>query len=200
MRKTLGCVGVIVIAAALARTDAQTPSSTGPDGVVERPFASGGVVRLDLSAGDYRVEGTNAEKVLVRWRTRRPEDGRKVRIAVEATGKEALVRTHGPKNGFEVRIEVPERSDIDLDLSAGDLTVRRILGNKRVDVWAGDVSIEIGERDAYRRVDAAVKFGDIDARPFDVNTGGIFRSFKWEGRGGYDLRARLFAGDLKLLR
>lgn len=200
MRKTLACVGALVMAAAIARAQTQTPSSTGPDGFVERPFAPGGVVRFDLAAGDYRVEGTSAEKVLVRWRTRRSEDGRRVRIEIQAAGKEALIRTYGPKNGFEVRIEVPERSDIDLDLSAGDLTVRHIMGNKRVDVWAGDVSIEVGERDAYRRVDAAVKFGEIEARPFDVTKGGIFRSFKWEGRGGYDLRARLFAGDLKLLR
>jgi hypothetical protein len=198
MRTILG-VGVMAMAAATARGPAQTPTST-PDGVVERPFAAGGVVRLDLAAGGYRIEGSSAEKVLVRWRTRHSDDGRKVRIEVQASGKEALVRTHGPKNGFEVRIEVPERSDLDLDLSAGDLTVRRILGNKRVDVWAGDVSIEVGEKEAYRRVDAAVKFGDIDARPFDVSKSGMFRSFKWEGRGGYNLRARLFAGDLKLLR
>jgi hypothetical protein len=200
MRELLGCVGVVLMAAAIVQAQGQTPSSTGPEGVVERPFAAGGTVRLDLAAGEYRIVGTSAEKVLVRWRTRESDDGRKVRIELQANGKESQIRTHGPKNGFEVRIEVPERSDIDLDLSAGDLSVRGIKGNKRVDVWAGDVSIEMGEREAYRRVDAAVKFGEIDARPFDVNKGGLFRSFTWEGAGGYSLRARLFAGDLKLLR
>jgi hypothetical protein len=200
MTKTLGCIGVVMMAAVMLQAQDQTSSSTGPEGVTERPFAAGGTVRFDLAAGEYRIQGTSAEKVLVRWRTRDSDDGRKVRIEVQAKDKQALIRTHGPKNGFEVRIEVPERSDLDLDLSAGDLSVRGIKGNKRVDVWAGDVSIEMGERDAYRSVDAAVKFGEIDARPFDVSKGGMFRSFKWEGGGGYNLRARLFAGDLKLLR
>jgi hypothetical protein len=114
--------------------------------------------------------------------------------------KEAFVRIDGPSNGFEVDIRLPVRSDLDLDLSAGDLRIRDIVGSKTVDVWAGEVTIDVGDSSAYRKVEARVRFGELDARPFNVTKGGIFRSFKWEGRGGYDLRARLFAGEIRLLR
>ena len=38
---------------------------------------------------------------------------------------------------------MPARSDIEIDLSAGDLDLRGIEGNKRVDTWAGDVTIDV---------------------------------------------------------
>jgi len=45
-----------------------------------------------------------------------------------------------------------------------------------------------------------VRFGDLDARPFGVSKGGIFRSFNWKGDGRYTVKASLFAGDLKIVR
>ena len=106
----------------------------------------------------------------------------------------------GPHDNFRVDIQLPALSDLDLDLSAGELAIREITGSKNVSVWAGEISIEVGDSAKYRRVDAAVKFGEIDARPFNITKGGIFRSFTWDGQGGYSLRARLFAGELRLLR
>jgi hypothetical protein len=43
-----------------------------------------------------------------------------------------------------------------------------------------------------------VRFGEISAPPFNRSTGGIFRSLSWSGSGKYLVRAKLFAGDLKL--
>ena len=95
-------------------------------------------------------------------------------------------------------IDVPARSDIEIDLTAGDLDVRGIEGNKRVESWAGDVRIEVGRPDQYRSVEASVRAGDLNARPFNVSKGGLFRSFSWKGSGPYSLAVKLFAGDLTL--
>ncbi len=193
--RTVGVLLVLVAAAGLpapAQTPADDPSR------IERPFAAGGKIRLDLSAGSYRIEGRQADTIVVRWTTKHA--GQKVEAKVEPRGKEAFISIDGPHDNFRVDIQVPGVSDLDLDLSAGELAIREITGSKNVSVWAGDISIEVGDSAKYRRVDASVRFGEIDARPFNITKGGVFRSFKWDGQGEYNLRARLFAGELKLLR
>ena len=114
-------------------------------------------------------------------------------------GTGAVLVTTGVKNGgVHFTIDVPARSDIDIDMTAGDLEVRGIEGNKKVGSWAGDVSIDIGQPEQYRDVEASVRAGDLSAAPFKVSTGGLFRSFKWTGKGPYSLQVKLFAGDLTL--
>jgi hypothetical protein len=108
------------------------------------------------------------------------------------------VRTTGPRNGFEVVIEVPARTDLNVDLTAGDLRIEGITGNKDVGSWAGNIVIDVGRADEYARVDASVKAGDISAVPFNARKGGLFRSFTWKGPGQYTLKVNLTAGNLVL--
>jgi hypothetical protein len=184
----------------IAALGVSLPAQSDDPSRIERPFAAGGLVRLDLSAGSYRIEGRTADEIVVRWRTRQDSDRDRVRSNVETHGREAWIRLDGPHDNFRADIQLPARSDIDLDLSAGELEIRGITGSKDVGAWAGEISIEMGDSSAYRRVDVSVRVGELDAIPFNVNKGGLFRSFQWEGRGGYDLRVRLVAGELKLLR
>jgi hypothetical protein len=192
--RTLGIL-LALVAAASRTAPAQSPPTSDPSRI-ERPFAAGGKVRLDLSAGSYRIEGRQADAIVVRWATRHA--GQKVHAKVEPRGKEAFIEIDGPRNDFRVDIELPSVSDLDLELSAGELTIREITGSKEVSVWAGEIAIDVGDSAKYRHVDASVRFGEINARPFNVSKEGIFRSFKWDGQGGYNLRARLFAGELTL--
>jgi hypothetical protein len=191
---------VLLILAALAispETNAQAPTANNR---LTRGFVSAGKVFMDLSAGAYEIEGTAGNEIRVRWQTRNPDDMDDVRAKLEVSGREATLRLDGPHNNFRAAIEVPERTDLVLRLSAGDLEVRRIEGSKDIDVWAGDITIEVGEAARYRRVSASVRAGEIDANPFKVNKGGLFRSFEFDGKGAYDLRVKLMAGDLKLVR
>jgi hypothetical protein len=167
---------------------------------LERPFGAGGKVYLDLSAGAYRIEGSKDAVVRARWRTKDPRDIDRVRARLDAKGSDATLYLSGPGNNFSADIGVPERSDLTLRLSAGDLSIRGIEGNKDVDLWAGDVTIEVGDPQRYRRVDVSVRAGQITAEPFNQTKGGLFRSVDYAGRGSYQLRVRLFAGDLKLVR
>jgi phage baseplate assembly protein gpV len=170
---------------------------TPPANTVEKPFSKGGSVRLDLSAGDYTIRGSLTDAVRVRWETR---VGESASADVTVQGSRAAVRTYGPRNKFRVSIDVPLRVDLDIELSAGDLTVNGVEGNKTLSMWAGDVTIEVGEADLYKRVDATVRAGEISARPFGKTTGGLFRSLHWQGAGKYTLDAKLTAGDLKLIK
>jgi hypothetical protein len=165
---------------------------------VDKQFARGGTIRMKLAAGGYKIEGSRDEKIRVEWRADRAEQAANLKAEAEIRGTTAVISTSGFKNGVHFTIDVPSRSDIDIDLSAGDLEVRGIEGNKKVETWAGDVTIDIGQPEQYREVEASVRAGDLNALPFKVSKGGLMRSFSWKGKGSYSLHAKLFAGDLTL--
>lgn len=169
-----------------------------PANFVDKPFPKGGTVVMSLAAGDYRVSGRADERIRIAWRADRPEQAANLKANIEVHGQRAVLTTGGFRNGVHFTIDIPARSDIEIDLSAGDLEVRGVEGSKRVESWAGDVSIDIGQPDQYRVVEASVRAGDLRAEPFKVSKGGLMRSFTWTGKGPYSLKAKLFAGDLTL--
>ena len=177
-------------------TRAYQASPTGQP--VDEPFAKAGTIRMSLAAGDYRISGRVDERIRVAWRADKAEDAANLKAQAEIRGTSAVLSTSGFRNGVHFTIEVPSRSDIEIDLTAGDLDVRGIEGSKRIDTWAGDVSIDIGQPEQYRVVEASVRAGDLTAAPFKVSKGGLFRSFSWTGKGPYSLKVKLFAGDLTL--
>lgn len=189
---------VALLAAGLQLTGAA--QETTPGNEVQKAFVKGGRVYLHLSAGDYTIRGGAADTVRVHWKTRDPRDMDSAGADVSISGVNATIRTRGPKNNFKVTIDLPQRADLDIELSAGDLKVGGIEGNKTLSMWAGDVTIEVGDADLYKQVDATVRAGEISAHPFGRTTGGLFRSLHWKGAGKYTLHARLTAGDLKLVR
>lgn len=188
-------VAITILATSIHGTSAFQPSSGQP---VDKAFAKAGVIKMTLAAGDYRISGRVEDKIRVSWRADRPENATNLRVEATVTGTTAVIATSGFKSGVHFTIEVPTRSDIEIDLSAGDLEVRGIEGNKRVESWAGDVSIDIGQPEQYREVEASVRAGDLNALAFKVSKGGLMRSFSWKGKGPYSLHAKLFAGDLTL--
>ena len=177
-------------------TGAYQAASTGQP--VDKPFAKAGTIRMTLAAGDYRIAGRPDERIRVAWRADKPEDAANLKAQAEIRGTTAVVTTSGFRNGIHFTIDVPARSDIEIDLTAGDLEVRGIEGSKRIETWAGDVSVDIGQPEQYRVVEASVRAGDLTAAPFKVSTGGLFRSFNRTGNGPYSLKVKLFAGDLTL--
>lgn len=189
----------LLLAASIVSSAGAQSGGGQPDHLV-KTFVSGGQAFLRLSAGGYRIEGTSDEQIRIRWRTRDPEDMRGVRVSADVSGRTATVRTDGPGHNFQVSIGLPSRTDLTVRLSAGELDIRDIEGSMDIDAWAGEINVRIGEADRYRHVDTSVTFGEIDALPFRVNKGGIFRAFKADGKGPYDLRVKLFAGEVNLLR
>jgi hypothetical protein len=192
-------LGVGVALTVLATSTAARPAVQSTFGQpVDSGFAKGGSIRMRLKAGDYRISGSTDDKIRVAWRVDRAGDADRPKAAVEIHGKTAVLTTAGDTHHVHFTIDVPARTDIDVDLTAGDLEIRGIEGNKKVESWAGDVSIDVGRPEQYSTVEASVRAGDLNARPFNVSKGGLMRSFKWTGPGSYSLAVKLFAGDLTL--
>lgn len=165
---------------------------------VERPFVSGGSARLDLTAGAYIVRRGSDDRIRVTWRTRNADQLTKVRVTADVRGNEARIVTTGVARDTRIIIELPARTDLHLRMSAGDLEIGGLEGNKDIRLRAGELDIDIGDARQYGDVDAYVTVGDLRARPFGVSTGGLFRSFTREGAGRYSLRVRLWAGELTM--
>ena len=188
-------IAVLVLAPA-----AQSSSQVSrPSDALERPFASGGRVHLDLSAGDYRIQGSADNRVRLEWSVRSPERLRRVRARADIRGSDAWFNLDGPDNsGFRVVVSVPRRSDLDVDLSAGEIRVEGVEGNKDVKLYAGEIRIDVGRIEDYRQVDASIWAGEIQAAAFSTSKDGLFRSFEWTGTGPYRLHASLWAGEVWL--
>jgi hypothetical protein len=164
---------------------------------VQTHFAAGGQIRMDLCPSSTHIVGTDEDHVRVSYEPRHTEKDVKVRLQV--TGKRADVRVaRCPHNNFEMTIEVPKSSDLYVRMFAGELGISGISGNKDVQLHAGELTIDVGEPATYAHVDASVLTGDLEAPPFDVSKGGLFRSFERTGGGNYRLHAHVGAGQIEL--
>jgi hypothetical protein len=183
------CAGLALLASA---------AEDRPSDSLERSFAEGGRIRLDLSAGDYTISGSKDGKLRVDWNVKYPAQLKDVRVNPRITGSTANVEVEGPRNDFHVVIRVPARSDLVVRMTAGDLRIKGIEGNKDVELHAGDIEIEVGPVADLKHVEASVWAGDLVASALKISKGGLFRHLKWDGNGRYLLDAHLKAGDLRL--
>jgi len=147
---------------------------------VETKFAPGGRVSMDPCSSGIEVVGTDESMLRVSYHPERDN----VRVRMQVSGDRADIRITGcPHNNFQARIEVPKSSALYVRMMAGQLDVRDVMGDKDVELSFGQLNIDVGKADDYRHVDASVNSGEIDASAFDVNKGGLFRSFDRNGPG-----------------
>jgi len=179
-----------LLAALAVGTAAQAPATS-----LERPFAAGGRVTMDLSAGEYEITGSPDNRVRLDWDA---DDRHDVDNRLTVQGTEARVSTDGPTNHFRVRIQVPARSNLYVRLTAGELTIKGIEGDKDVELHAGELDIDVIRPEDYGHVDAKIWAGEIHASAFRITKEGLFRSFDWNGTGKYRLHAHLKAGEMRL--
>jgi hypothetical protein len=188
-----------VLAGAILAALAAPAAAGQKDGRLERPFAPGRHLWMDVSSGSYTVQAGAEDKVVVRWDTTDP-DSNNIKVSLDARGNDAAIVVTGESGHFRIVVEVPPQTDVTSRLSAGDFRIQGIAGNKDISSWAGNVVVEVLRPDEYKSVSASVTAGDLDASAFDVKKGGLFRSFSWKGPGRYTLTVRLTAGDLRLIR
>jgi len=160
----------------------------------EKDFVSGGRVAITLESGDYDIRASSDNRIHVRW-----NQATRARVKLTTNGNSADLRVENtPNNNFHATIEVPALTDLRIRLTAGDLAVSGIKGDKDIEANAGDLNISVGSSSDWGVVDASVTAGDINASPFRESKGGLFRSLHWQGPGKYKLRVHLTAGDVNL--
>jgi hypothetical protein len=194
-----------LLVAAVALTVASGAAQTKLDvkDIENHPFTadfhSGGKLRMYLRSGDFRVVGGLDNKITVRITGRNAYRANDVRVQLEGSNDSAdLTVSGGPKNDLEVIIEVPKKTGLFVRMTAGNLELQHVGGDKDAELHAGELIIDVGDASDYSRVDASVYSGGLEASPFNESHGGLFRSFHKEGNGRYHLHAHVGAGDLTL--
>ncbi len=188
----------LVGAALVASPALDAQSSSKSSSSLERDFVANGRISMDLSAGEYRITGSPDNKIRLAWRVRESDRLSDVDARVDVRGSDARIITDGPMNHFRVDIQVPQRADLYIRLTAGELRLDRVEGNKDVELHAGELRIDVNRADDYHTVDASIWAGEIHADPFNAHKEGLFRSFDWKGHGPYKLHAKAKAGEVWL--
>jgi hypothetical protein len=162
---------------------------------VEAKFTPGGRIRMDLCSSGIEIVGTDDSAVRVSYHPERDN----VKVRLQISGDRADLKLTGcSHNNFQARIEVPKTSALYVRMMAGQLDVRGVTGDKDVELSFGQLNIDVGKSEEYARVDASVNSGEIDASPFGVSKGGLFRSFDQKGPGKYRVHTHVGAGQLEL--
>jgi hypothetical protein len=147
----------LVCSLLVAAPESQTADEARPSGGLEREFGADGRISMDLSAGGYHITGTTDSRIRLDWTVRERHQLSRVHARVDVSGRNAAISTDGPDNsGFKVAIHVPVRADLHIRLTAGDLTIEGIEGNKDVALHAGELNIDLGRAEDYQRVEASV--------------------------------------------
>jgi len=169
------------------------------EAATQQKFLSGGTIRLHLEAGAYTIRATDSDQIIVTCQQEDASRLRRVRVEIKPSASTAEVDiSNTPNNNFSATIEVPRRSNLWGRLSAGELVVEAVEGDKNFEVVAGRIQIEIAHPEEYGHCDASVTAGSIESSAFDVEKGGLFRSFDQQGPGKYRLHAHVMTGEIDL--
>lgn len=159
-------------------------------------FVSGGKVRMDLCPSGMEIVGKDSEVLRVDYDSNRGKD---VKVRIDVSGDRADLRVSNcPHNNFQVRIEIPKSSGLYVRMLAGQLDVLDVTGDKDVELSFGQLNLDVGKAEQYAHVEASVNSGELNASAFDVEKGGLFRSFSKSGPGKYRMHAHVGAGELDI--
>jgi hypothetical protein len=170
------------------------------DNHFELDFRRHGEVRMHIAPCALQITGSDDDKIKVHFWSDR-EDTRDVKVRLDSSGNTAdLYVSEGPHNDFHVEIQVPRKSDLYLRITAGKVDINDVAGDKNIELSAGDLTVQVGDADDYREVEASVYTGNLSASPFGESKGGLFRSFHQKGHGEYRLYAHVGAGQIRLVQ
>ena len=162
-------------------------------------FASNGRLHLSVRSGEVRVLGVEEEKISVELSGTNAYKAGDLKVRFDRKDGRADLRIRGgPRNGITITVRIPSKTDLHARVPFGEVVIEKVSGNQDVELHAGDLTVDVGDRDAYSRVDASVYSGEVDADVFGATKGGLFRSFRYDGPGAYRLHAHVGAGQLTL--
>lgn len=199
-RRTL-LVGLMagLVAASFAAMPAAAEKTQSETRTETRAFAPGGSLRLTMRTGDVRILKGDTNQIRVRYtsESERSDFADRVTLRFDVRGKDATIDFHMPSHGdVAVEVEVPAQTDLRVNLTVGDVTVRGVEGNKDLEVHVGDIEVEPITQAGYRRLEASTHVGGITTAEYVRVRGWIGNSVKSNGTGTYRVHVRTRIGDI----
>jgi hypothetical protein len=167
-----------------------------------REFVSGGYIHVRLSVGDLHIKRGDSAKIRLEYTVKSSRESHvKQARDFNIRGNDATVEFHAPTGSgntqFDVELEVPANTHLDIHQKVGDLTVDSVEGDKDLNLGVGDIRVSTG-RSGYRLVNASTGIGDVDSDGYGETRGWLGKTLKYHGDGKFELRAHVGVGDIKL--
>ena len=167
-----------------------------------RDFAAGGMLHVHLSVGDVHIKRGDGSKISLRYtvKSRREHNVKNAQVDFEVSGNDATIEFHAPSHAntqFDVELEVPMNTNLDVHGKVGDLTVENVEGDKDLELGVGDIRVT-RESSTYRMVRASTGIGDVNSDGYGQTSGWLGKTLKYHGDGKYELRAHVGVGDITL--
>jgi hypothetical protein len=168
-----------------------------------RDFVAGGMVHVRLSVGDLQIRRSDSDKIRLHYTIKSRSESRlkDAHVDIEVRGRDANIEFHAPSTGgntqFDVELEVPQTTNLDVHEKVGDLKVENIEGDKDLELGVGDIRVAVGRSD-YHLVRASSGIGDVNSDFRGEVSGWLGKTLRYSGEGKYELRAHVGVGDISL--
>lgn len=166
-----------------------------------RDFVSGGYLHVRMRVGDLHIKRGETTQIRLQYtvKSRHESNVKECRVEFDVRGKDATIDFHSPMGGntnFNVELEIPANTNLDLHQKVGDMSVEDIVGDKDLNVGVGDLRIATA-RSGYRLINASTGIGDVHTG-YGQTSGWLGKRLKYRGDGKYELRAHVGVGDIKV--
>jgi len=156
-------------------------------------------LHLHVRSGEILIVGTDGDKITVDLAGKNADKIQDVRGRLSLANNVADFHlTGGPRNELQIIIHIPKNSDLTARIFAGEVNVQDVIGNKDVELHAGELTIGVAKPEEYGHIDMSVNAGELDAEAFGDSKGGLFRSISRDSGGKYRLRAHVGTGQLNI--
>jgi hypothetical protein len=192
-------------------TEAPAEAAVTPAAAPEAPlrevgsWSATGALALDLTAGSVRIVPGTTGRVRVLAPTELDHDDNvdlRADYAVRRGVGRLAVRA---RDEMIVTIEVPPSVGLEVRMTAGELEIGPIVGDKDLRLKAGELVVHATDADLTADAHLHVTAGETQWGRRDVYRGGLFRSYRQSGAttaaGGRpaELSARVIAGELRII-
>ena len=167
-----------------------------------RDFVAGGMLHVRLSVGDLHIKRSDSNQIRLHYtvKSRRESRVKEAHVDIEIRGRDAHIEFHAPSGGntqFDVELEVPQTTNLDVHEKVGDLTVENLEGDKDLELGVGDIRVA-ADRAGYHLVRASAGIGDVNSDGYGETSGWLGKTLKYHGDGKYELHAHVGVGDITL--
>jgi hypothetical protein len=191
---------VLFLAASLAFTVIPTLGASHTE-VLECP--AGSHFWFKLRGGDVRItRGSDPTHIVVRYTPdpRKPEQEKDVLLRSRTHGSSLQVKIRAPMSlSVDTELEVRSPISLEVHMTGGDLTVEGVEGDKNLELFAGDLKVDVGSLQSLREAEVSTRVGDTDVPPAGTERGWPGHTWKYEGKGSYRLYAHTTFGDVNLV-
>jgi hypothetical protein len=201
VRTCMRILSAAVSAAVLAWSLAGLAWAESPCGeMLDAPLRPRTVLKIQSRPAGLEIVGTDQAAIHVSCTS---GDAQRIRIQFKGNPNgETLTITGDLRKGNNVmvRIEVPRKTSLRVEMSAGEVKVDDVEGDKDIHVHAGQISVSSTRPWDYRSVDVSVSIGAVNAPVYGAQKGGFLRSIRNEKADGeYSLHAHVITGEIDLL-